>query len=99
MTRSSDRLQWPPLRGRLALKPSVAGSADRGVWLSGSRRTRSWALRVLREAVGGWISPLKWLMIDARVDAEDGEVFARLGVAVTGGQELWSHCRVLGATC
>jgi hypothetical protein len=99
MTRSSDRLQWPPLRGRLALKPSVAGSADRGVWLSGSRRTRSWALRVLSEVVAGRISPLKWLMIDARVDAEGDEVLDRLGIAVTGRAKLRSHCRVLGATC
>lgn len=85
MTASSSPLRRPPLRRRTAWKPGDAGSAGEDVWFSRSTRTCSWALRALREAVSGWICPLKWLMIDARVDAEDGAVLARLGVAATGG--------------
>ncbi len=39
----------------------------------------------LEEAVDGWISPLKELMIGAEIDEEDAQVLARLGLAVTRG--------------
>jgi AcrR family transcriptional regulator len=39
----------------------------------------------LGEAVEGWISSVKALMVDAEIDEEDAQVLARLGLAVTRG--------------
>ncbi|MDA8186126.1 MAG: TetR family transcriptional regulator [Acidimicrobiales bacterium] len=39
----------------------------------------------LEEAVDGWITPVRALLIDAGIDEEDAEGLARLGLAVTRG--------------
>jgi len=39
----------------------------------------------LEEAVEGWISPVRALLIDAGIDAEAAQALARLGLAVTRG--------------
>lgn len=39
----------------------------------------------LDEAVEGWISPVRALLVDAGIDDDDAEGFARLGLAVTRG--------------
>ena len=39
----------------------------------------------LDEAVDGWITPVRALLIDAGIDEEDAEALARLGLAVTRG--------------
>ena len=40
---------------------------------------------ILDEAVEGWISPVRALLVDAGIDEDDAEVLARLGLAVTRG--------------
>ena len=71
-----DRLADPSLRAQERLFFEIYAHA-----LLGRPGTEGF----LEEAVDGWISPVRALMIDAGIDEEDSQVLARLGLAVTRG--------------
>ena len=71
-----DRLADPSLRAQERLFFEIYAHA-----LLGRPGTEGF----LDEAVDGWISPVRALLIDAGIDEEDAEGLARLGLAVTRG--------------
>jgi AcrR family transcriptional regulator len=71
-----DRLADPALRAQERLFFEIYAHA-----LLGRPGTEGF----LEEAVQGWISPARALLIDAGIDAEHAQALARLGLAVTRG--------------